>query len=40
MSISFKNEIDVLNLKQNFYSLIVKNRKIINQVLNFLLKQN
>ena len=40
MLISFKNEIDVLNLKQNFYSFIVKNRKIMNEILNFLLKQN
>ena len=40
ISIFFKNEIDVLNLKQNFYSFIVRNRKITNEVLNFLLKQN
>ena len=40
MFISFKNELNVLKLKQNFYSLIAKNRKIINEIFNFLLKQN
>ena len=40
MLIFFKNKIDVLNLKQNSYSFIVKNHKIINEILKFLLKQN
>ena len=40
MFILFKNKFNILNLKQNFYFFIAKDCKIINEILNFLLKQN
>ena len=40
MLIFFRDEINVIELKQNLYSLTTKNKKTINEILNLLLKQN
>ena len=40
MFIFFRDEINVIEFKQNSYSLTTKNKKAINEILNLLLKQN
>ena len=40
MSIFFVNESNVFDLKQNFYFLTIKNKKTMNEIFDFLLKQS
>ena len=40
MFISFIDEIDVIDLKQTFYSFIAKDRKAMNEILDSLLNQD
>ena len=40
MFIFFRNKTDIIELKQNSYSLTAKNKKTINEILNLLLKQS
>ena len=40
MFIFFRDEIDIIEFKQNSYSLTARNKKTINEILNLLLKQN
>ena len=40
MSISFIDEINVIDFKQTFYSLTAKNRKVVNEILDSLLNQS
>jgi hypothetical protein len=37
MSISFKNEKDIENLKQSSYFMSIKNRKVMNEIMNSLI---
>ena len=37
MFIFFQNETNIIDLKQNLYSFTIKNKKIINEILNFLM---
>ena len=39
MSIFFKNEVDIQNFKQISYSISAKNRRILNEILNSLIKK-
>ena len=39
MFIFFRNEIDILNFKQNSYFFIVRNKKTMNEIFDSLVKQ-
>ena len=39
MFIFFRNEIDILDFKQNSYFFIVRNKKIMNEIFDLFVKQ-